>query len=1094
MVTKLLPPRVGEDLLKRPRLLARFNKAGKRVVFVTAPAGYGKTVAITQYLSDSGQPFVWYQLDSYDNDPLVFLNYFVTGIRRHHPCFAQKTLSQENLGEVAGNPRLAATILVNSLAASVEHELIVILDDYHVIREAKIHRFLEELCFHLPAGLQVVLAGRVQPPLNLSRLHASGDLLSVNAADLRFTLEETRSFLDQKNISLSQEAVASLDEKTGGWPVALRFLSCSTVDALTESSLETEEIYAYLASEVFERQPEEIREFLTATAVLEVMTPNECDLLLERNDSGRLFSFLEKQQLFLIPLAGETKAYRYHQLFREFLLDRLGDRRGGLFRRAGRLAWEAQKTDQAVEYMLEAGIDHQTLAMLKDAGRQALRQGRWLTVARWLTRIPEERITAEPWLCFFQAQVLTYQGQLNEAELWAIQAEKGFDAEQEQSGAIENRILRARILRSQGRYERSIAHLDEAAAVLPPEEIRERFDLPLERALCFFMTGRLQEAEVILKQAIEDAKRANARYILAHLAEGLGNNYVLQGLFPEAMRSFRFAMQVSPNRLLPGYYMQDTIAILYKEWGQLDRALELARHNVMLKEKMGLTETLPSAYGYLGYIYAELGEAALAREYFQRGIAAAARTQSDRYFCTLNRGLLAWVFTMEDRWVEARALAEEALAEAKEQGGLIYPHCQLILGTILAQVEEREQARELLLEAAAKLEEMGVRVQLCYTYKALAWLYWRYGDAEAFQTFARKYLALAARHNYIRNMLPATYHLLRPILEYGLTEGVEVSYIQRVLVQLGEKALDFLEELAGRPGFVRERIIPPLLEIGGEKALEIAQSIRARTSAGGFGKCASRQEESMACPFWIQTFGAFRLFIHGREIAPTNWRIKKARDLLAYLVHRNEPVSTDKILHDLWPDLIPDKAVVAFHSTLYYLRQALRRFTEKDLIVYGAKLYQIRPECFRSDRQQFIAARRRALKEPLTEAVIEELEEAEALYHGDYLADLDYVWVISAQEDLKNMYFEIKQLLATYYLNQQLYPRAITHLRQLTAANPYSEEPLRLLLSALAGIGDYQGVRQQYLAFTKTVSEELGLAPSVELTEFYRKLLAKSVR
>ena len=93
MVTKLLPPRVGEDLLKRPRLMARFNQTGKRVVFVTAPAGYGKTVAITQYLSDSGRPFVWYPLDSYDNDPLVFLDYLVTGIRRHYPRLARKTLN-----------------------------------------------------------------------------------------------------------------------------------------------------------------------------------------------------------------------------------------------------------------------------------------------------------------------------------------------------------------------------------------------------------------------------------------------------------------------------------------------------------------------------------------------------------------------------------------------------------------------------------------------------------------------------------------------------------------------------------------------------------------------------------------------------------------------------------------------------------------------------------------------------------------------------------------------------------------------------------------------------------------------------------------
>src|SRR5690554_2759906 len=1090
MVTKLLPPRTGKDLVERPRLLTTLNRAeNNRVILLTAPAGYGKTVLMTQYLAHSGRPFVWYQLDAYDNDPLVFLDYLVTGIRQCYPDFAQKTLCPETLGEAAANPRLAATVLINNLSVIDKQNLVIIFDDYHIIKEVKIHHLLQELCSHLPAGLQIILAGRTPPPFNLSRLYASGELLIINAGALRFNLKEIALFLNKKGIRLPREALLFLDEKTGGWPVTLRFLNGSVVNALAESSLETGEIYAYLASEVFERQSKEIREFLTATAVLEVLTPEECDLLVERADSRQLLSTLEKQQLFLNPLAGKVKAYRYHQLFREFLLDRLGKKRSVLHQRAGRLAQDAQKPDQAVEYMLAAGINPETLTMLKTAGREALRQGRWLTVARWLSRIPEKQLITKPWLCIFQAQVLTYRGQLDEAELWTIRAEKGFDARQEEAGTVESQILRARILRSQGRYNQSIVLLDEVAAKLPSSEAQKRFDLPLERSLCLFLTGRLQEAEKILSKAVEEAKKANDPYLLAHLAEGLGNTYYMQGRYPEAMQSFKQAVKASPSRLLPGYYMQDNIPVLYKEWGQLDRALELAKRNIKLKEDMGLSEALPSAYGQLGCIYAEIGNTGLADKYFRRGIEAARQNNSDQYFYTINRGLLGWVCSMENRWVEARTLAEEALKDAKEQGGLSYPLCELVLGTILAQMKEEERARRLLEKAAATLEQMGVRVPLCYTYKALAWLCEQCGEQEKFQTFAQKYLQLAAKHNYVRSFLPTTYHLLRPILRYGLKAGVEVSFVQRVFVQLGEKAVELLAELAAEPDVkVRKRVIPPLLEIGGEKAAGILNSLHAET--GGRETLPknhlTRTGEANACPLRIQTFGSFRVFFQGQEITATNWRTRKARDLLAYLVHQDKPVSTGQILDDLWPGLTLHKAANAFHSNLYNLRRTLSRFSEKDLILRGTKLYQLQPESFQSDRRQFMEARRRLLKEPLTESVLNQLEEAAALYYGDYLDDLDYVWIIPTQEELKNIYFEIKQRLAVYYLDLHLYPRAVTHLRQLTAANPYSEEPLRLLLQALAGMGDYQGINEQYHAFTKTLSEELGLAPSPELTALYK--------
>jgi LuxR family maltose regulon positive regulatory protein len=1094
IITKLFPPRTRNGLIERPRLLEVLTQAEtNRLILLTAPAGYGKTVLMTQYLSQSKRPFLWYQLDPFDNDPMVFLNYLLTGIRQHYPDFARKALHLENLREAAANPRLAATVLINNLAVAAEQGLTLVFDDYHVIQESGIHHLIQELCLHLPSGIQIILASRTNPPFNLSRLGVSGDLLVVGTNMLRFNHEEINSFLEQKGVRISEETIFRLDAKTGGWPVALHLLNDSIIGVLTESGVETGEIFSYLASEVFERQPEEIQEFLITTSVLEVMNPKICNLLLKRADSEQFFSILEKQQLFLIPLSGEEKSYRYHQLFREFLLDRLGERRSELRRQAGRLTQSMGKIDQAVEYMIAAGIDCEILVLLKEAGLQALHQGRWLTVDRWLTRISNEQIISEPWLVFFQAEILTYRGRLDEAELWTLQAEKGFIAKREQPGVVESQIMRARILRCQGCYPRSIVFLEEAASNLPPAEASKRFDIPLEKALCMFMTGRLQEAETILCKALEEAKSQNDRYLITHLIEGLGNIYYMQGKYPQAMQIFQLGLQLSPDRFLPSYYMQNSIAHIYNDWGQLDQALEFAKRDLNFKENLGLTGTLQSAYNQMAHIYIEINELDHAHEYLRRGIEVAQQTNGDRYFYILNRSFLGWVCSMQQHWVEARSLVDEAFIDAKELGGMVYPICEMILGTILAQTEETERARMLLEESVVILAEMGVRVPLCSSYKALAWLCDQAGAMEDSHRYARNYLELAAKLNYIRNFLPTTYHLLRPILKYGLMEGIEISFIQRVLVQLGEKGLELLEELAIHPsGTIRNRILPSLMEIGSPTALRIIQSFDEKTGSGlnpkkvQPGKKSFRDMDSI--PLYLQTFGPFRTFYCGEEITAANWRTTKSRDLLAYLAHQDQPVSTDQILEDLWPNHNTDSASATFHTTLYYLRQALNRFSEKDLIIRGTKRYQLRPGIVFSDRRQFEEMVRRILREPVTDSAIEQLEKAVALYKGDYLADLDYYWIIPLQMELRNLYIEVKQRLASHYLKQQQYSRAVIHLDRLMTLMPYSEEMLGLLMSALAGMGDYQGVNEKYLTFAKTVSEELGVSPSPEIQAIYKNL------
>ncbi len=256
----------------------------------------------------------------------------------------------------------------------------------------------------------------------------------------------------------------------------------------------------------------------------------------------------------------------------------------------------------------------------------------------------------------------------------------------------------------------------------------------------------------------------------------------------------------------------------------------------------------------------------------------------------------------------------------------------------------------------------------------------------------------------------------------------------------------------------------------------------------GLKQKAVSPEEAGSYLFQIQMFGPFQVF-HGSEgLDATSWRTVKSRDLLAYLAHQDKPVSTDQILEDLWPNLNLAKASAVFHTTLYYLRRHLQQLTDKEIITYGAKRYQLRPGSILIDRNKFEEVAHSALKKPMTGALANELETAVRLYRGDYLEDLDYQWVIPVQEGLKNILSELKQELAVYYLQNKMYSQAVIHLRQLMTLKPYSEKVLRLLLTALAGMGDLSAIKEHYAVFTQTILAELDLRPSFEIAAFYKEL------
>jgi len=1099
--TKLLPPRLKPGMVVR-EICANPSEPirNKKAVLITAPAGYGKTTIMLQLLHQYKQPFVWYQLDTYDNDPAVFLQYITAGFQQYLPQFGKEAVTIINQGDFPNNLRLVLGVFINSLVQSKE-KFILVLDDYQVISEPVIHRFIQEFLERLPENTQLFIASRTTLPLSLSRLTAVGEISIIDSNELRFNRDEIKEYLASCRQDPDDSLIDYIESNTNGWPVALGLTKAFMVVSQTNTlSLGTEEIYTYLAGEVLAYQSEAIREFLIATSVLDELTPEYCDLLLERSDSTEILRYLEKQQLFLTVLEGKTSTYRYHHLFREFLRSRLGNKRPDLMRRAGLIACESGEFDRAIANFILAGLDVEAIATIEEAAKPSLQQGRWLTVSRWLDSLSSKIIAANSWLSLYQAQVELYRNRFGEVEKWAEIALTLFKKNGDQAGLAESRLIQARILRHRGKYRESLKLLEAAETYLAKMGLR--VDLPLEKSILLYFTGRHKEAESLLLETLKRAEQFGDGDMIANLLEGLGNIYYIQGDYQKALGIYKKGIQVSPERILPGYYAQDFIALIHLDWGEVEPALEYAKRNVTIRENLGMKEALPSAYMHLAFLYVDNGEVELAEDYYRRAYELNRENQGDSFYLTINLIFWARSLALLHRFSEARLKVEEALRVAGQEPSLALANCLTVAGIVLLLIGDLPKAEEMLRQGTAVMEQIGFRKGICFAYEFSAALYFTTNKMELAGEYAHKALESAARLNDLQVFI-TFYETLKPILKYGLVNGVEVSFINRVLSRLGPTAAELLTELADHPDpEARRRAIVPLAELGEgtgreilrrlakDPAVQVAELARSVSLRMGFSGVKDEEQRDLPALLRINGLGPLQILLGGQDITAINWRTEKARDLLIYLAHFKEPVSKERIIEDLWPDQEEQILSYNLHSTVYRLRKVLEKYKPGETLLLGGSRYQVKADFYETDWYRFegLCSALSADSFDLLKK-INLLEEALSLYRGDYLEELDYQWLLPYRQRYKNLYLQTGVNLARLYIEAKEFQKAINLVDRLMETDSFLEEAHVLALTAYIGMGDRVGAIRYYQKIAELFQLELGLSPPAEAVELYQKVV-----
>jgi LuxR family transcriptional regulator, maltose regulon positive regulatory protein len=595
--TKLALPRQRPSLVPREPLLTRLDEGLEhKLVLLSAPAGFGKTTLVSEWIATRSErqdspPVAWVSLDAGDNDPVRFWRYLITACQAFDAALGGTALALlRTSGRLSWESVL--TTFINELA-QLESRGVLVLEDYHVITSLQIHEAVTYLFDHLPASLRLVILTRSDPPLPLARLRAHDDLYELHAADLRFSLEETQTFLRQAlPFPLDASAIARLEARTEGWVAGLRLLALALQERKDPQDLEYvlmtftgghRHILEYLVADVLSSQPELLQEFLLQTAFLNRLTGSLCDAVTGRNDSELMLEQLEHANLFLIPLDDEGKWYRYHSLFAEAMQHearrRLGeDSLRSLYDKASRWYEEHGLLAEAVEVALSArDFDRATRLIERIVGPQSI-TNELHTLMRWLEQLPQEVLQSHPVLSMAYAIALLFTLDRSNPATRAYVlaplevAERYWQAEGNRPKLGEVLAFRSLDALWQGDLPQALAAARQTLELLPEQEMFWRGTSILTAAMGDALAGKPEAARQATLEArtlFEDVGNPYGARAATYI---LGEVNSLQGELHAAARFYRQEIAGAAEDPLDMANALIGLAALSYEWNELQTA------------------------------------------------------------------------------------------------------------------------------------------------------------------------------------------------------------------------------------------------------------------------------------------------------------------------------------------------------------------------------------------------------------------------------------------------------------------------------------------------------------------------------------------
>jgi LuxR family maltose regulon positive regulatory protein len=1065
--TKFLLPRAGRGYLPRPHLVQWLDShLEERLILISAPAGYGKTSILAEFLAHINLPAAWYQLDPSDSDPYTFMAYLIESLRRM-PQVAG--MADDSIGanarallespQASIEPQQVMTVLINELSDRLADPYLVVMDDYHYITSLVVHQLVDFLLEDGPPSIHLIVSTRNDPPLSLARLKARGMLAELRASDLRFREEEVTELMLQEVPGLSIESLSLLNAKTEGWAAALQIVrsSLSGRDARLASEVisglsgSQRFVFEYLTEEVFQRQPDEWQRFLLHSAVLTQMDATTCNAITQVNNAQQILEQLEEQNLFVTSLDTQHLWYRYHYLFREFLLSKLHREQPGLLRqleiKAGQYYESISEWESAFQHYLHSGE-------VASAGRCAcnfaadyVERGRTEALHHYLSALPREVLDDFPELVLQHGNVHWRMGKIGLAISAYEKAQLSFSSLSDFSGVSRALTHLAEVERSQGNYRAAESLATQALQTLPGDDHACRAEALMALAKSTgFLTG-MNRGRSLAEQAVAESHLAGDQLsplAKASFLQSLGQICWWYGDPQAAVKYTQEALRLAPDELSPMAAQAYILLVsphLY--WREFQQALSYAERGLGIAQALHLTELLPAAYTALGNVLTRLGEMARAETALRQSLELAGQLGTASYEQIMATGYLALNLCSQGRVDEAWQLAEGALWVYRGHPDTYEVYvCRSVLADTALEKGLFDKAEALYQQLVEVGERRQFHIPLALVYLGLAYIH-----------------LVSGRESSGVELADHALRLIEPsgAFQLFIDQGERCRVVCNALIQAGHQTLFVERVLENLPG--RQRSV--VINLSDPSAIV------------------------------VRCLGSFSVQLGGQELNQERWVSVKARDLLAYFVtFRGERIPAEKAYEAIWSEK-PGRSLTAFHTALSRLRNALRsQDPTPRYILTDAGDYHLDAARFNIDIDDFDAALANARATSDDEVAARWLEHATDLYQGEYLQNLYYDWLFPERRRISQEYLGMLRQLADYHFAHDRFTRSLDLLHRALRLDNLLEDLHCQAMRVYAALGDRAGLMRQYQEMNDVLKDEMSIEPLASTQRLYHRLLS----
>jgi LuxR family transcriptional regulator, maltose regulon positive regulatory protein len=846
--TKLNQPLLRTDLIIRSGLISKLNDGlNKRLILISAPAGFGKTTLVNSWLAEQKMPVTWFSLDKADNDPSRFYNYLFAALVKVFPNIENNCEGKLNF---ADSP--SCETLLFSLIQEMEewsNGAIFVLDDYHVIKNPIIHETVQFIIKNMslinsePAGgrkgILPVIVSRSDPPFPLSKWRLQNELVEIRMNDLKFSEIDTKAFFRRESgLDISDQQAKAITTQTEGWiagiqlaAISLREQHSDDLDSFIQGFSGGNHLVAdYLVNEVISLLPDNLQNFLINTSILDRMSGPVCDEILGTHDSQAILEELEKSNLFLIPLDEQRIWFRYHHLLSEYLAKRRNQLAKqpiqNMHLHAARWFEKNHYFDESIQHFLAADQTDEAVRIITENASPILNQGKMYYLGELIAYFPEEAFELWPWLCIYRAwkDVIIEHG---EEVFWVDKAEQMINKHnhsayinpQEVDEMLGN-IAAIRVMNAAKRGNTRTAYelAPKALTLLPQNTTKVRGLVMNAEGLCQYIDGNLEKAKNTLSQAKSELMNGGNIGGAVDSLGYIGDVLFIQGKLHNAENTYKEALALNKNpnfEFSASFQSCSGLGEVYYEWNRVDDAFAMLNRGYKSSSKMGASARVCTGTA-LATTYLNLGEFEKAKDiledldYLPTSQSVQPHFQSKWAACWIQ------VYSQTGQYRQAQRLIEERKCNRIDENEFIREPERMALIQFHLATDDPKTGLSLATQLTDSMLSGHRSGRLIKTYLLQALAYQALGDSESAINFLQLALNDGRLEGYKRSFIDCGNPILQMLIELSHTDrtkrspSFDLSYVQEIIDASLKRNTTYQNHLQNKS--IRKSIHLPILD------------------------------------------------------------------------------------------------------------------------------------------------------------------------------------------------------------------------------------------------------------------------------------------